>query len=58
MNEYSIKAANEWDERLLASSQAMRKYLPDGITVNGHPKANGVFDTVNSSLYHPLLRLI
>jgi len=50
MREYSLKAGREWDERLLISSQAMRKYLPDGITVNGHPKANGVFDTVNASM--------
>jgi hypothetical protein len=50
MREFSLKAGEQWDSKLLASSQIMMKYVPDGITVNGHPKANGVFDTINASM--------
>jgi hypothetical protein len=49
--EYSVKAATEWDSKLKASTQGLKKWIPDGVTVNGHPKANGVLDTINSSLY-------
>ena len=54
MAEYSKKAAAEWDERLQLSSQHLRNWLPDGITVNGRPKANGLFDTILASLYSSL----
>lgn len=47
---YSVRAAEEWDPKLQAVSEALRKWVPDGITVNGRPKANGLLDTINSSL--------
>jgi hypothetical protein len=50
-NEYSIKAAAEWDPKLVNASNTLRKFIPDGVTVNGRPKANGILDTINSSLY-------
>ena len=49
-----MKAAVEWDPKLKISSQVLEKWIPDGISVNGRPKANGVLDTINSSLYPPI----
>ena len=51
--EYSIKASEEWDPKLKISSQEVKKWIPDGIKVNGLPKAIGIFDTINSCLYIP-----
>jgi len=28
----------------------LKKWIPDGITVNGRPNATGILDTINSSL--------
>jgi hypothetical protein len=51
LEEYSVKAGNEWDAKLKESSGVLSKWIPNGITVNGRPKANGILDTINSSLY-------
>jgi hypothetical protein len=51
--EYSVKASEEWDLKLKISSQGVKKWIPDGIKVNGPPKAIGIFDTINSCLYIP-----
>ena len=48
---YSVKAGEQWDENLKDLSQGLKKWIPEGITVNGHPKATGVLDTINSSLW-------
>jgi hypothetical protein len=48
--DYSVKAAEEWDPKLKVSSQVLQKWIPDGISVNGRPKATGILDTINSSL--------
>lgn len=48
--EYSVKAAVEWDPKLKISSQILSKWIPDGITVNGRPKATGIFDTITSCI--------
>jgi hypothetical protein len=50
--DYSVKAAKEWDPKLKISSQVLQKWIPDGISVNGRPKATGILDTINSSLYN------
>jgi hypothetical protein len=47
---YSVKAATEWDPKLKISSAAVKMWIPDGITVNGRPKALGILDTINSSM--------
>ena len=49
--EYSIKAGEIWDPKLKLSTQALMKWIPDGVRVNGRPKANGVLDTINASMY-------
>jgi len=48
--DYSVKAGEEWDPKLQISSQVVKKWIPDGIKVNGRPKATGVLDTINSCL--------
>ena len=50
--EYSVKASEEWDPKLKISSQGVQKWIPDGIKVNGRPKATGVLATINSCLYY------
>jgi hypothetical protein len=50
---YAVKAGEEWDPKLKISSQGVKKWIPDGIKVNGHPKAIGVLDIINSCLYLP-----
>ena len=47
-DEYSVKAGEMWDPKLKISSQAVQKWIPDSITVNGKPSAVGILDTINS----------
>jgi hypothetical protein len=49
---YSVKAAQEWDPKLKISSSILSPWIPDGITVNGRPKATGILDTINSCIAH------
>ena len=46
-----MKAAMEWDPRLRISGEILEKWIPDGVKVNGRPKANGLLDTINASMY-------
>lgn len=47
---YSVNAGREWDPKLKESSQALKRWIPDGVTVNGRPKATGLLDTITASL--------
>ena len=46
-----MKAATEWDPRLRISGEILEKWIPDGVKVNGRPKATGLLDTINASMY-------
>jgi hypothetical protein len=52
--EYSVKAAEEWDPKLKISSQALQKWIPDGIRVKGIPNTTGLLDTINAAMSGPL----
>jgi hypothetical protein len=45
-----MKAGDEWDSKLRVVSSALEKWIPNGITVTGHPKASTILDTINASL--------
>jgi hypothetical protein len=49
---YSVKAAQKWDPKLKISSSILSQWIPDGITVNGRPKATGILDTINACIAH------
>jgi len=51
--EYSVKAAARWDPKLRISGEILEKWIPDGVRVNGRPKAIGLLDTINASMYLP-----
>ena len=51
--EYSVKASVEWDPKLRISGEILEKWIPDGVKVNGRPKATGLLDTINASMYSP-----
>jgi len=49
---YSVKAGEEWDAKLKEWSEPLKKWIPNGITVNERLDAHGLLDTINSSLAH------
>jgi len=51
---YSVKAGEEWDPKLKQWSKTLKKWIPNGITVNERPDAHGLLDTINSSLAHEI----
>ncbi|BFZ63297.1 hypothetical protein YB2330_004419 [Saitoella coloradoensis] len=49
--QFAELAAEKWNPILAGyTSERVRKFLPDGVAVDGHPRVSGLLDTVNSSL--------